>query len=310
MCLSTCHSFRHLYPPVGVRLCPPRLVRHLQILMHMVLGSPWWLIEMRNPSSPTVTQTVTPTPLTAAPCGGGLLCASQKENRNHGPQNARTEMATSLVTRTVTEITTGIVIGPKRVITDMVQIGLVDALHNAKTTMVSTAVMASTRDHAGMRVHSTAAKQSRDAGVSTSPSHGRKKSHTPEHRPLPPPPMFHSTPSSRTSQIVFWPHLCTLVLQSKSELASSPWLRGGWRPSHLVHAEHANPGKHSIHSRSHITICVSLRLESHCRSHQTNLQSGLWRGDTWRSGLRGSSLGFPAKRSCSAPRLNPPATSR
>ena len=31
-------------------------------------------------------------------------------------------------------------------------------------------------------------------GVSASPSHGHKKSHTPEHRTLPPLPMFHSTP--------------------------------------------------------------------------------------------------------------------
>ena len=32
---------------------------------------------------------------------------------------------------------------------------------------------------------------------------------------------------SHASQIVFWPHLCTFVLQSKSELSSSPWLREG-----------------------------------------------------------------------------------
>ena len=54
-------------------------------------------------------------------------------------------------------------IGPKRAITDMVQIGLMDALHDAKTTMASAAVMASARDRAGMRVHPTAAKQTRDA---------------------------------------------------------------------------------------------------------------------------------------------------
>ena len=71
-------------------------------------------------------------------------------------------MATSLVTRTVTEIATGNMIGPNRVITDMVQISLADALHDAKTTMVSAAVMASVRDRTGMRVHSTATKQSRD----------------------------------------------------------------------------------------------------------------------------------------------------
>ena len=78
MCLSICCSFRHLYPPVRVRWCLPCLARHLPILMQMVLGSPWWLIETKNPSSPTVTQTVTPTSLTAAPYGGSLLCASLK----------------------------------------------------------------------------------------------------------------------------------------------------------------------------------------------------------------------------------------
>ena len=71
-------------------------------------------------------------------------------------------MVTSLVTRTATGITTGNVIDPKRAITDMVQIGLADAPHDAKTMTVSTAVIASVRDHVDMRVHSTTTKQSRD----------------------------------------------------------------------------------------------------------------------------------------------------
>ena len=45
----------------------------------------------------------------------------------------------------------------------MVQIGLTDALPDAKTTTASVAVMANVRDRAGMIVHLTAAKQSRDA---------------------------------------------------------------------------------------------------------------------------------------------------
>ena len=118
---------------------------------------------MRNLSSLTVSQTVTPTPLTAAPCGGGLLCTAWKGNINHRPLSTRTEMATSLVPGIVTEVMTGNMIGPKRAITDMVQIGFADALHDAKTMMVSAAAMASTRDHVGIRVHLTAAKQSRDA---------------------------------------------------------------------------------------------------------------------------------------------------
>ena len=67
-------------------------------------------------------------------------------------------MATSPVTRTVTETVTGIMIGPERVITDMVRIDLADALHDVKTPMVSAAAMASTNDHMGMRVHSTSVK--------------------------------------------------------------------------------------------------------------------------------------------------------
>ena len=118
---------------------------------------------MKNPSSLTVTQTITPTPLTAAPCGGSLQCTSMTENRNHGPQNARIEMATSLVIRTVTETMTGIMIGPEKVIIDMVQISLADTLHNVKTPMVSAAAMASVNDCMGMRVCLTAVKQSRDA---------------------------------------------------------------------------------------------------------------------------------------------------
>ena len=113
---------------------------------------------MKNPSSPTVTQTTTPTLPTAEPCGGSLLYASQKENRNHGPQNARTERPTSLVIRTVTETMTGIMIGPERAITDMVRIDLADALHNIKTPMVSMAAMASANNRTGMRVRSTAVK--------------------------------------------------------------------------------------------------------------------------------------------------------
>ena len=117
---------------------------------------------MRNPSSPTVTQTITPTLWTAAPCGAGIPCAARKGNRNHGPLSARTEMAISLVTRTVTEIMTGNMRDPKRAITDMVQIGLADALPDARTMMASAALMANVRDHVGMRVHPTTEKQSRD----------------------------------------------------------------------------------------------------------------------------------------------------
>ena len=132
---------------------------------------------MRNPSSLTVTQTITPTPLTAAPCGGGKSGGAKqwKGNRNHGLRSTRTEMATSLVTRTATEIMTGNMIGPKRAINDMVQNGLADALHNGKCSS-NGKHKRSWRHESPFDSHR--AKQR--CRVSTSPLRGRKKSHTPE----------------------------------------------------------------------------------------------------------------------------------
>ena len=101
-------------------------------------------------------------PWTAAPCGAGILCTAQKGNRNHGPLSARTEIAISLVTKTVTEIMTGNVRNLKRAMADMVQIGLTDALPDTRTMTVSMALMANVRDCVGMRVHLRATKQSRD----------------------------------------------------------------------------------------------------------------------------------------------------
>ena len=131
---------------------------------------------MRNPSSLTVTQIITPSLLTVAPHGGGPLYESQRENRNHRPQNARTKIATSLVKGTVTKIAKGIRIGPKRATTDVFQNGLVGILCDAETMKAIAPVMANTRDHTGRRVHPTAAKPSRDAEVPV--HHATIKSHT------------------------------------------------------------------------------------------------------------------------------------
>ena len=163
-CLGACNSSLRLCPPVGVRLCLPRWAHHLPILIHMELDSRWQLIRMRNPSFLIVTRTITPTQWTAVSCGASTLCAAQIKNRNHGPLSAETKMDTSLATRTATKIVTGNVRNPKRAITNMVQISLVDALHSAKTTMVPTnvVVMANARDCMGMIIYPTATKQSRD----------------------------------------------------------------------------------------------------------------------------------------------------
>ena len=170
-------SFRCLYPPVGVRLCLLCLACHLLALRHMVLSSHWRLIGTRNPSSPTVTRIITPSLLTVAPCGGGLLYESWRENRNHGPQNARTKIATSLVKGTATKIAKGIGIGPKRATTDMFQNGLMGILRDAETMKAIAPVMANTRDRMGRRVHPTAAKPSRDAKEAPV-HHTTVKSHT------------------------------------------------------------------------------------------------------------------------------------
>ena len=73
-------------------------------------------------------------------------------------------MATSLTTRTVTEIVKGNVRNSKRVITDIVQISLADTLHGTKTMTVhmSVVLMANARDCMHVIAHLTATKQSRD----------------------------------------------------------------------------------------------------------------------------------------------------
>ena len=114
---------------------------------------------MRNPSFLTVTRIAIPPLLTAASCGGGT--SGIVRNRNHGPQSAGIKTATGLVTRIAIGIAIGNVTGPKRETSGMVQNGPVSALHDAKTTTVSTAVLTSANIRADMRVLSMTAKQSR-----------------------------------------------------------------------------------------------------------------------------------------------------
>ena len=98
--------------------------------------------------------------MTAVPCGGGLLYESQRESRTHGPRNARTGIATSLVIGTVTKIVKGIGIGPKRATADVFQNGLTGVLLNVGTMKAIASVMANVRYHAGRRVHPTATEVS------------------------------------------------------------------------------------------------------------------------------------------------------
>ena len=173
MLRSIRHSFRCLYPPVGLRLCLLHSAHHLPALRHMVLSSHWQQIGMRNPFSPTVTRIVTPSTSTVAQHGGGLLYESLIENQNHAPQKKRTKIATHLAKRTVTKI----VIGPKRATADMSQNGPTGVPCYAETTKAITPVMVNARDRADRRVHLTAAKTSRDVEEALV-HHATVRSHT------------------------------------------------------------------------------------------------------------------------------------
>ena len=131
-------------------------------------------------------------------------------------------MATGLVIRTVTKI----MIGPKRATAVVLQNGPVGIPCYAETTEVIAPVMANVRGHTGRTVHLTAAKASRDAEEAPV-LHTTIRGHTPPrvdlcsaHVP------FHSCTGA--VQAVLQPpgtQLCTPILQSESELASSPRFR-------------------------------------------------------------------------------------
>ena len=119
-------------------------------------------------------------------------------------------------------------------------------------------------------------KTKQRCGMSTSPSRSHKKLCTPEHQPLPPVPMFHSTSLAMPHRLSSDPTSAHLSFnQSWSSLL--PLDLGGQTLSHFIR-ECTNLSGCPIHRRCHnITIYISLHFETHCGSHQTNLQSGLWR---------------------------------
>ena len=80
------------------------------------------------------------------------------------PQSTGIKTATGLVTRTTIGTAIGNVTGPKRETSGMVQNGPASALHNAKTTTVSAAVLTSVNVCTGMRVFSMTTKQSKGTG--------------------------------------------------------------------------------------------------------------------------------------------------
>ena len=117
---------------------------------------------MKNLSFPTATWIAIPSLPIAASCGGGTSGVVQ--NRNHGLQSTRIKTATGLMTRITIGIAIGNVTGPKRETSGMVQNGPANALHDAKTTVVSAAVLTSVNVRTGTRVLSMTAKQTRGAG--------------------------------------------------------------------------------------------------------------------------------------------------
>ena len=183
---------------------------------------------MRNPFFLTVIRIAIPAPPTAASCGGGT--SGIIRNRNHSPQIARIKTATGLVTRIAIRITMGNVTSPGRGTSDMVQTDPADALHDTETTTMSAAVPTSADVHAGMTVASTTAKQSNGAGPVPAPR-GRRWAHTPERRPLLPPPMLHSTPLAASLK----PPSVESVLQGYlSTAANAHFLPWNWGRKTLV----------------------------------------------------------------------------
>ena len=85
-------------------------------------------------------------------------------------------------------------IGPKRATADMLQNGPVGIPHYAETTKGDHTSNGKCERSHRQESPSDSHKNKQRCGRSTSPSHDHKKSHTPEGQPLPPPPMFHSTP--------------------------------------------------------------------------------------------------------------------
>ena len=113
-------------------------------------------------------------------------------------------------------------------------------------------------------------------GTSTSPPHGQRRAHTPECRPLPPPPMLHSTPlavSLKPASVESVP--ARLSFRPQPMLASSPRL-GGRRRSFPSFRGRPHSGSYFIHGRPHTTTFhISLRPKPDSKSHQDHFQPGV-----------------------------------
>ena len=147
---------------------------------------------MRSPFFLIVIQTAIPALPTPASGGRGTLGVVR--NRNHSPQSARIKTVADPVTGTVIRITMGNVISPGRGTSDMVQTEPVDILHDAGTMTMSAAAPTSTERSCRHDNSFDDRKVKQRHGTSASPPRGQRWAHTPEHRPLPPPLMLHSTP--------------------------------------------------------------------------------------------------------------------
>ena len=146
---------------------------------------------MRNPSFPTATQIAIPLLLTAASCGGGTSGVVQ--NRNHRLQSARIKKATGLVTR----IAIGITIGNDKSKKGDIQHGSEWPRERSPRCKDHDGEHSSTNKRECLCGHKDTfddCKAKQRHGASVSPLRGHRRSHTPKCRPLPPPPMSHSTP--------------------------------------------------------------------------------------------------------------------
>ena len=208
MCLGTCHSSLHLCPASWGKVVsavlgmpPPNLDAHgigqssatdhdeESILSDSHLDRHFNTVDSSHHS------------------GTSTPCAAQIKNRNHGPLSAETKMDTSLATRTMTKIVTkGNVRNPKRAITNMVQIGLTvrSPWHKDHDSAYKCGANGkhkrSHRHDSPSDSHKTKQRRERRTQSITC---DRRKSHTPECRPLPASTHVPFNTYSHASQTVF-----------------------------------------------------------------------------------------------------------
>ena len=119
-------------------------------------------------------------------------------------------------------------------------------------------------------------KVKQQCGTSASPLRGQRRAHTPERRPLPPPPMLHSTPLAISLKPASVESVPARLSFDRSQCSLSSTRLGGGRCSFPSFRGRPHSGSHFIHGQPHTTnfhICLCLTPDS--RSHQDHFQPGV-----------------------------------